>query len=68
MIQLILRFGLCGCESQSCEKLSKLYGLTKQRLNQIELTALKKVRLSGVAMELIEFAEDYEEAKNKIKE
>ena len=65
---LILRFGLCGCESQSCEKLSKLYGLTKQRLNQIELTALKKVRLSGVAMELIEFAEDYEEAKNKIKE
>ena len=45
-----------------------LYGLTKQRLNQIELTALKKVRLSGVAMELIEFAEDYEEAKNKIKE
>ena len=21
---LILRFGLCGCESQSCEKLSKL--------------------------------------------
>lgn len=41
---LILRFGLEGQESHTLEEVAKKFGITRERIRQIEVTALKKIR------------------------
>lgn len=41
---LILRFGLGGEEPHTLEEVAKQFGVTRERIRQIEVTALKKVR------------------------
>ncbi len=41
---LILRFGLEGEESHTLEEVAKKFGITRERIRQIELVALKKIR------------------------
>lgn len=42
---LILRFGLEGQESHTLEEVAKKFSITRERIRQIEVTALKKVRI-----------------------
>ena len=41
---LRLRFGLDGCKSQTLEEIGRLFGITRERVRQIEAKALKKLR------------------------
>jgi RNA polymerase primary sigma factor len=41
---LTLRFGLNGCQAETLEQIGARYTLTRQRIRQIEQTALKKLR------------------------
>lgn len=41
---LILRFGLKGSESHTLEDTAKQFGVTRERIRQIELSAIKKIR------------------------
>ncbi len=41
---LILRFGLKGGESHTLEDTAKQFGVTRERIRQIELAAIKKIR------------------------
>ena len=41
---LVLRFGLEGQESHTLEEVAKKFGITRERIRQIEVTALKKIR------------------------
>ena len=42
---IILRFGLDGGEPQTLEEIGKLFGLTRERVRQIEMTAITKLRV-----------------------
>lgn len=42
---LILRFGLEGGEPHTLEEVAKEFGVTRERIRQIEVTALQKVRV-----------------------
>jgi RNA polymerase sigma factor (sigma-70 family) len=53
---LMLRFGLT-CESQTLEDAGKIFGLTRERIRQIQDKALKKLR-SGLRMDGLDF-EDF---------
>lgn len=41
---LVLRFGLQGEESHTLEEVAKHFGITRERIRQIEASALKKIR------------------------
>jgi RNA polymerase primary sigma factor len=41
---LTLRFGLNDCEPQTLETIGLLFGVTRERIRQIEAKALKKIR------------------------
>ena len=41
---LILRFGLADGESRTLEEVGKVFGVTRERIRQIETTALRKLR------------------------
>lgn len=41
---LILRFGLKGEEPRTLEEVAKEFGITRERIRQIEVTTLKKIR------------------------
>jgi RNA polymerase nonessential primary-like sigma factor len=41
---VILRFGLEGAEPQTLEEIGKVFGLTRERMRQIEAVALNKLR------------------------
>lgn len=41
---LILRFGLEGQETHTLEEVAKQFGITRERIRQIEVAALKKIR------------------------
>ncbi len=52
---LRLRFGLDGEEPLTLEQTGEVSGLTRGRIHQIELRALRKLRRSKAAPELLEF-------------
>jgi len=41
---LRLRFGFDGCEPQTLEEIGRLFGITRERVRQIEVKALKKLK------------------------
>jgi RNA polymerase primary sigma factor len=41
---LVLRFGLRGGETHTLEETAKEFGVTRERIRQIEMTAIKKIR------------------------
>lgn len=41
---LRLRFGFDGCEPQTLEEIGRLFGITRERVRQIEVKALEKLR------------------------
>jgi len=54
---LILRFGLKGGESHTLEETAKQFGVTRERIRQIEMAAIKKIRT--VLTQKEERLEDY---------
>jgi RNA polymerase primary sigma factor len=53
---LRMRFGIDGYEGLSLEKIGKEFGLTRERIRQIEIRALSKLRQNGRRHYLAEFA------------
>lgn len=53
---LRMRFGIDGYEGLSLEKIGKEFGLTRERIRQIELRALAKLRQNGRRHYLSDFA------------
>lgn len=52
-----LRFGVGGsCESHSLDDVAKKFGVTRTRISQIEVKAIRKLRLSSRTVLLKEFA------------
>ncbi len=55
---LIYRFGLHGEESHTLEEVGKIFGVTRERVRQIEAKALKKISLPKYKNALLGFLED----------
>lgn len=63
---LMLRYGFAGVESKSLEDIGKIFGISRQRTNQIETTALMKLRRSKYIKELAEYMENPDGARRNI--
>lgn len=55
---LIHRFGLHGEESHTLEEVGQMFGVTRERVRQIEAKALKKISLPKYKNALVGFLED----------
>ncbi|MDF1536774.1 MAG: sigma-70 family RNA polymerase sigma factor [bacterium] len=49
---IILRFGLDDGESKTLESIGRLYGVTRERIRQIEASALRKLRRIAIRMDI----------------
>jgi RNA polymerase sigma factor (sigma-70 family) len=49
---IILRFGLDDGEPKTLESIGRLYGVTRERIRQIEASALRKLRRIAVRMDI----------------
>jgi RNA polymerase primary sigma factor len=54
---LRMRFGIGGAADHTLEEVGKTFGVTRERIRQIEATALAKLRHPGRARKLASFAE-----------
>jgi RNA polymerase primary sigma factor len=52
---LTLRFGLFGGDSKSLEQVSKIMSMSKERVRQLEIIALKKLRKNGRVVHMKEY-------------
>jgi RNA polymerase primary sigma factor len=55
---LRLRFGIGGASEHTLAEIGETFGVTRERIRQIEAKALDKLRSSGLASELRAFLED----------
>jgi RNA polymerase primary sigma factor len=55
---LRLRFGMGGASEHTLAEIGETFGVTRERIRQIEAKALDKLRSSGLASELRAFLED----------
>ena len=63
---LKMRYGLAGEQRRTLEEIGKLYGLTRERIRQIEEKALIKIRKSKYARILVSYVQNPDEAYEKI--
>lgn len=61
-----MRFGI-DCEQKTLQEIGNMYGLSKERIRQLEKRALTRLRSCSVLPELIDYVEDQEEAMVIIK-
>lgn len=61
-----LRFGIAGCKKYTLEEIGKMYGLTRERIRQIEGKALKKMRNSQYIKEYAIYMNNPDKAKENI--
>jgi RNA polymerase primary sigma factor len=54
---LRMRFGIDSARDHTLEEVGKVFGVTRERIRQIEAKALEKLRESGLAGKLMTFAE-----------
>jgi RNA polymerase primary sigma factor len=54
---LRMRFGIDSARDHTLEEVGKVFGVTRERIRQIEAKALEKLRESGLADKLLTFAE-----------
>ena len=54
---LRMRFGIDSARDHTLEEVGKVFGVTRERIRQIEAKALEKLRESGLAGKLLTFAE-----------
>src|SRR5438270_6670547 len=52
-----LRFGLRDGQSRTLDEVAKVYGITRERIRQIEARGLLKLRQPARSQRLVEFAE-----------
>lgn len=57
-----LRFGLDGTEPQTLDKISTLFGVTRERIREIEAKALRKMRHPTRSEKLYEWTRTHEES------
>jgi RNA polymerase primary sigma factor len=55
---LSMRFGIGGASEHTLAEIGETFGVTRERIRQIEAKALDKLRGSGLALELRAFLED----------
>lgn len=63
---LKLRFGFGANEPKTLKKIAEIYGLSRERIRQIQEKALKKIRKSRNVKELAIYMDNPQEAKNNI--
>jgi RNA polymerase primary sigma factor len=54
---LRMRFGIGEAQDHTLEEVGKVFGVTRERIRQIEAKALEKLRKPQLARKLITFAE-----------
>ncbi|MBR1413853.1 MAG: sigma-70 family RNA polymerase sigma factor [Bacilli bacterium] len=62
-----LRYGLADGKIHTLQSIANKYNLTRERIRQIEEKALRKLRRPTIALELAEFTDNPNEAKEYIK-
>lgn len=67
VIVLKHRFGFDDYEPKTLQEIGKMYNLTRERVRQIEQQALSKIRKSSFAKTLIEYTDNPEQEKDKLK-
>ena len=65
LIVLIYHFGLNGDEPKTLDEIGKMYGLTRERVRQIEYRALTKVKRSSYLFRVKELAKAKQHLMNK---
>jgi RNA polymerase primary sigma factor len=54
---LRMRFGIDGAGDHTLEEVGKVFGVTRERIRQIEAKALEKLRHPALARKLVTFTE-----------
>ena len=64
---LILRYGIKNGYSETLEEISRRYGVTKERIRQLELKAMNKIRKSNEIKKLADYMDNPQDALLKLK-
>ncbi len=64
---IIHRFGLFDSQIMTLEELANIYKLTRERIRQIEVRALKKLRFSPYIKDFYAYSTNPDTAKNRLK-
>ena len=65
---LALRFGLYNSKTHTLEEIGKMYGLTRERIRQIESSAIKKIRMSKYIKAFSVYTENQKESLESLTE
>ena len=65
---LTLRFGLSNQEPMTLEKIGQLFGVTRERIRQIESRAIRQIRKSRYVKEFSDYMDDSNQALVNVKE
>lgn len=66
MLVLMLRYGLIGDQPKTLEEMGKIFDISRERIRQIEIRALNKIRQSERTKQFVDYAKNPDKALDYI--